>query len=127
MSNAKQDYGARRIYQHHRAQVHAYEWASRATVEYGQAIQHEDQARARQGHDHAWQRDRMAEERRLAEFHGVRTTEALRLAEMWARVAQALADGALPVTGTLEARGPHDDQGSLTDSLANPDIAGTYP
>ncbi|MFG2515976.1 hypothetical protein [Streptomyces sp. NPDC048584] len=93
ISNGEQDYGAWRTEQHRRAQAHAFGWAERATTEYGQAIQHEDQARARQGHDHAWQRDRMAEERRLAEFHGVRTTEALRLATMWADVAQALADG----------------------------------
>ncbi|MBZ6259748.1 hypothetical protein KVH22_29975 [Streptomyces olivaceus] len=75
-----------------RAQYQAFNWADRATAEYGQAVQHEDQARARQQSDNAWQRDRMAEERRLAQFHGVRSTEALKLAEMWARVAHALSD-----------------------------------
>lgn len=127
MSNNEQDYGARRTYQHQQAQQQAYDWATNATAEYGQAIRHESQARARHGHDHAYQRDRAAEERRLADFHGVRSTEALRLAEMWSRVAQALADGELPTTAVLEARGPHDDHtGSLSDALANPDIAGTF-
>ncbi|WP_309095259.1 hypothetical protein [Streptomyces sp.] len=109
MSDGEQDYGARRAYQQRCAQVQAYDWATRATAEYNQAIRHEDDARARQHHDNAWQRDRMADEQRLAKFHGVRTTEALRLAEMWARVALALADGELPVTSVLEVRGQHPD------------------
>ncbi|AVV46450.1 hypothetical protein PYK79_53815 [Streptomyces sp. ID05-04B] len=96
MSNGEQDYGAWRAEQHRRAQAHAFGWAERAHTEYGQAIRHEDDARARQNADSAWQRDRMAEERRQAQFHGVRSTEALKLAEMWARVARAMADGYLP-------------------------------
>ncbi|MEU3255979.1 hypothetical protein [Streptomyces sp. NPDC006997] len=123
MRDTEQDYGAQRTYQQRCAQVHAYEWASRATVEYNLAIKHEDDARARQDRDHAYQRERMAEERRQAQFHGVRSTEALKLATMWAHVAQALADGELPFTNVVEVRGSHDEV-SLTDSLANPNIAG---
>lgn len=96
MSDDEQDYGAWRVEHHRCAQAHAFGWAERASSEYGQAVRYEDNARARRSADNAWQRDRMAEERRLAEFHGARTTEALRLAEMWADVAQALADGELP-------------------------------
>lgn len=96
MSDTAQDFGDWRDEQHRSAQAHAFGWAERASTEYGQAIRHEDDARARQNHDSAWQRDRMADDRRLAQFHGVRSTEALKLAEMWARVAQALAAGALP-------------------------------
>ncbi|MFZ4143377.1 hypothetical protein ACOZDZ_21995 [Streptomyces griseoincarnatus] len=125
MSGDEQDYGAWRSEQHRRAQAHAFSAAEQAQAMYEQAVGYEDKARGYADNPHlgGW----MADARRLAQIHGVRSTEALKLAEMWARVAQALADGALPVTGTLEARGPHDDQGSLTDSLANPDIAGTYP
>ncbi|MFI6337825.1 hypothetical protein [Streptomyces sp. NPDC050535] len=97
MSDGDQSYGAWRAEQQRRSQAHAFGWAERATAEYDQAIRHEDDARARQNSDNAWQRDRMADERRLAQFHGVRSTEALRLAEMWARVAGALAVGELPV------------------------------
>ncbi|MDX2681091.1 hypothetical protein [Streptomyces soliscabiei] len=96
MSDAEQDYGAWRAEQHRRAQAHAFGWAERASAEYTQAVRHEDDARARQNADSAWQRDRMAEERRQAQFHGVRSTEALKVAEMWARVARAMADGHLP-------------------------------
>ncbi|MFE9923283.1 hypothetical protein ACFYQA_17360 [Streptomyces sp. NPDC005774] len=126
MSDTEQGYGAWRVEQHRRAQAQAFGWAERASAEYGQAIQHEDDARARQQHDSAWQRDRMAEERRLAQFHGVRSTESLRLAEMWARVARGLADGELPVTNVLEVRGTDDDRASLTDTLANPNIVGRF-
>ncbi|WP_086746207.1 hypothetical protein [Streptomyces scabiei] len=103
MSDGEQSFGAWRTEQHNRAQAHAFGWAERANAEYGQAVQHEDSARARQNADSAWQRDRMAEERRLAQFHGVRSTEAIKLAEMWARVACALADGELPFTAVLES------------------------
>jgi hypothetical protein len=75
---------------HDRARQAALSWAARAEAEYLTAIKHEDDARARQHSDSAWQRDRMAEERRQAQFHGVRSTEALKLAEMWARVATVL-------------------------------------
>ena len=105
MSDTEQDYGAWRTEQHRRAQAQTFGWAERATAEYGQAVRHEDDARARQNADSAWQRDRMAEERRLAQFHGVRSSEALKLAEMWSRVARALADGELPITAVLETVG----------------------
>lgn len=81
----------------------AYAWAERATTEYGQAIRHDDDARARQHSDNAWQRDRMNEERRLAQFHGVRSTEALKLAEMWAKVATILIRPLEPVWTELES------------------------
>ncbi|MDX2551342.1 hypothetical protein [Streptomyces stelliscabiei] len=103
MSDGEQSFGAWRTEQHNRAQAHAFGWAERANAEYGQAVQHEDSARARQNQDGAWQRDRMAEERRLAQFHGVRSTEAIKLAEMWARVAQALSGGELSFAPLMES------------------------
>lgn len=90
MSDDEQDYGARRAYQQQQAQAQAYDWATRATASYNEAVRAEDDARERQQYDSGWQRDRAAEARRLATFHGVRSTEALALAEMWARVARAL-------------------------------------
>jgi hypothetical protein len=127
VSDGEQGYGAWRAEQQRRAQAHAFGWAERASAEYGQAIRHEDDARARQHSDSSWQRDRMAEERRLAQFHGVRSTEALKLAEMWARVARALADGELPaVTSTLQVHDPQapDTGPSVTDTYADPDLVG---
>lgn len=88
---------------HEDAREKAYAWAERATTAYGQAIRHEDDARARQHHDNAWQRDRIAEDRRLAQFHGVRSIEAIRLAEMWARVATAVAPPPEPMWAELES------------------------
>lgn len=126
MSDGEQDYAAWRAEHHHHAQAQALAWAERASSQYGQAIRHEDDARARQHADNAWQRDRMAEERRLAQFHGVRSTEAVKIAEMWASVARALADGELPITTVIETRGPHDNQGSLSDALADPGIVGRF-
>ena len=96
MSNGEQDYGAWRAEQHRRAQAQAFRAAERAQTQYEQAIKHEDYVHAHAGSEGSYIRDSVADERRLAQFHGVRSTEALRLAEMWARVAQALADGELP-------------------------------
>ena len=118
MSDDEQSYGDWRTEQHRRAQAHAFAWAERATAAYGVAIRHEDDARARQDHDNAWQRDRMAEDRRAAQFHGVRSTEALKLAEMWAHVAGTLAVGEQPVTNALTAPPSH------SGSLANPAFGG---
>ncbi|XUL91009.1 hypothetical protein ACQ86D_33905 [Streptomyces galilaeus] len=91
------------IGRHELACQRAFAWAERASAAYGTAIRHEDDARARQDYDSPWQRDRMAEDRRAARFHGVRSTEALRLAEMWARVAGVLAPPLVPVWSTLES------------------------
>ncbi|WP_435252044.1 hypothetical protein [Streptomyces tendae] len=93
MSDHEQSHADWRDEAHRRAQAHAFHWAERATAEYSQAVQHEDDARARQHADNAWQRDRMAEQRHLAQVHGVRSAEALKLADTWARTARALADG----------------------------------
>ncbi|NUS86008.1 MAG: hypothetical protein HOY75_25615 [Streptomyces sp.] len=103
MTTAENTAAAELAARHEDACDKAYAWAERATAEYGQAIRHEDDARARQNADSAWQRDRMAEERRLAQFHGVRSTEALKLAEMWARVARALVPPLAPVWSELES------------------------
>ena len=89
--DTEQDFAARREERHRHAQTHAFGWAERASTEYGHAVRHEDDARERQQYDSGWQRDRAAESRTLAQFHGVRSTEALKLAHMWAAVAQALA------------------------------------
>lgn len=75
-------------HRHAQAQQTAWHWAERATAEYSQAIEHEDKARRFAGK--AYLAEPMADERRLAQFHGVRSTEALKLAEMWAHVATAL-------------------------------------
>ncbi|WP_031104298.1 hypothetical protein [Streptomyces sp. NRRL S-146] len=90
MSDNEQDFAAWREENHNRAQAHAVGWAERATTEYNEAVRHEDDARERQQYDSGWQRDRAAESRTLAQFHGVRSTEARILAEMWASVAKAL-------------------------------------
>jgi hypothetical protein len=103
MSDHEQGFGDWRQEHHRRAQAHAFVWAERATSEYGQAVSHEDDALARQNADSAWQRDRMAEERRQAQFHGTRCIEAIKLAEMWARVAHGLAVGELPLTAMLDS------------------------
>ncbi|NUS29801.1 MAG: hypothetical protein HOV92_37060 [Streptomyces sp.] len=84
----------RRAEHHPHAQTQAYRWATRAEAEYETATEHEDKARRFAGK--AYLAEPMADERRLAQFHGVRSTEALKLAEMWARVARALADVYLP-------------------------------
>lgn len=105
MTDTEQDFSALRTEQQRRAQAHAFRWAERATSEYGEAIRNEDDARERQQYDSGWQRDRMAESRSLAQLHGVRSVEAVKLAEMWARVAQALAVGELPASAELEVRG----------------------
>jgi hypothetical protein len=93
MSDDEQVREERRAYQQQQAQAQAYDWATRATAAYNEAVRAEDDARERQQYDSGWQRDRAAEARQLATFHGVRSTEALALAEMWASVARALAYG----------------------------------
>ncbi|WP_330348157.1 hypothetical protein [Streptomyces sp. NBC_00582] len=89
MSNPRPDHTEWRAEQHRRAQTFALGWAERAETEYDTAIEHEDKARRFAGK--AYLREPMTEARHLAQFHGVRSTEALKLAEMWARVAGALA------------------------------------
>lgn len=86
---------------HEDAREKAYAWAERATTEYGQAIEHEDRGRelARQ----PFQSDAAEREQRNARQHGARSTEALKLAEMWARVATAVAPPPEPVWAELES------------------------
>jgi hypothetical protein len=109
MSDEEQGYDDWRAEQQRRAQAHAFTWAERATTEYGQAVRAEDDARERQQYDSGWQRDRAAEARQLATLHGVRSTEALALATMWAHVARALADGqpSAPAAVDLHLGRPH--------------------
>ncbi|MFJ9243794.1 hypothetical protein [Streptomyces sp. NPDC101776] len=102
MTTAEETAAAELAARHEDARQKAYAWALRATTEYAQAVRHEDDARARQNHDSVWQRDRMAEDRRLADFHGVRSTEALKLAEMWARVAAVLIPPLEPLWAEVE-------------------------
>lgn len=104
MSDEEQSFGAWRTEHHNRAQAHAFHWAERANGEYAEAIAHED--KARRFADKAYLAEPMADERRLAQFHGVRSTEAIKLAEMWARVAQALADGELSFAPLMESTTP---------------------
>lgn len=122
MTDGEQDYGAWRVEQQRRAQAHAWHYAERATTEYEQATQHEDAAHDDRHADTGWQRDLRASHRRQADFHGVRSTEALKLAEMWARVAHALADGELPVTTTLELFGTA--ARDVVDTYTDPGITG---
>lgn len=118
MSDEEQGYGAWRTEQQRRAQAHAFHWAERATAEYGQAIEYEDRGRelARQ----PFQTDAAEKEQRNARQHGARSTEAIKLAEMWSHVADALADGELPVANVLEVHDaePADDGVGLSDSMA---------
>lgn len=94
MSDGEQDHATWRTEHQGRAQAQAFIWAERATAEYGRATEHEDDARRNERS--AYLRDAVADDRRLAQFHGTRSAEALKLAEMWAHVAQALQYGALP-------------------------------
>ena len=94
MTNPRPDHPQRAAEQHRRAQTFALHWAERAETEYDTATEHEDKARRFAGK--AYLAEPMADERRLAQFHGIRSTEALKLAEMWARVARALADTGKP-------------------------------
>ncbi|MEV6124886.1 hypothetical protein AB0M23_31000 [Streptomyces sp. NPDC052077] len=86
---ADQSHAQQRDDAHRHAQAQAIEWADRATAEYGQAVHYEDNARRSSAS--AYLRDAAAEERRRAQVHGVRSAEALKLAEMWAAVSRALA------------------------------------
>jgi len=122
MSDSEQSHEEQRTGRLREAQDRAFFWAWKANDEYVEAIDYENRSRAPYDSAVARQSDRMAMERRLADFHGVRSTEALKLAEMWAHVAEALAGGEQPVTNLLTARPPH--SGSLTDSLANPALVG---
>ncbi|MFE9936332.1 hypothetical protein [Streptomyces hirsutus] len=121
MSDGEQDFGAWRTEQHRRAQAYAFSAAEQAQAQYERAVEYEDKARgyADNPHLNGW----MADARRLAQVHGVRSTEALKLAEMWASVARALADGELPVTNVLEVRGSV-DQADFVDTYADPNIVG---
>ncbi|MFF9215615.1 hypothetical protein [Streptomyces viridosporus] len=103
MSDTEQDYGAWRIEQHRRAQARAFGAAELAQAQYERATEHEDKARRFAGKAHL--AEVVADERALAQFHGARSVEARQLAGMWAHVAQALADGELPVTSALEVSG----------------------
>lgn len=94
MSNSEQGHAAWRAEQLRRAQAFSLLWAERAETEYDRAVQHEDLARRHA--DTAYQRDAVAYERRAATFHGVRSTEAVRLAEMWSHVARGFAAGPPP-------------------------------
>ncbi|MGW1324803.1 hypothetical protein ACWD64_19950 [Streptomyces antibioticus] len=102
MTTAEETSSTERADRHASACEHAFAWAERATAEYGQAIRHEDDARERQQYDSGWQRDRATESRALAQFHGVRSTEALKIAEMWAHVARVLVPPLEPIWAELE-------------------------
>ncbi|PZG69876.1 hypothetical protein C1I97_38545 [Streptomyces sp. NTH33] len=88
MNDEEQDHAAWRTEQHRRAQAHAFTWAEEAQTHYEKAIHDEDEARRRSSSGMAY---RTAELRQSAQFHGVRSTEALKLAHMWATVTTALA------------------------------------
>ncbi|MFF0598070.1 hypothetical protein [Streptomyces antibioticus] len=102
MTTAEETAAAEHTDRHATACEHAFAWAERATIEYDQAVRHENDARGRQQYDSGWQRDRATESRAAAQYHGVRSTEALKLAEMWARVARVLVPPLEPVWAELE-------------------------
>lgn len=82
-----------------RARQGAWAWATRAESEYLTAIKHEDDARAHA--ESAYMRDAVAEDRRLAQIHGVRSTEALKLAQMWTALAAVLVPPLEPIWADL--------------------------
>ncbi|WP_405994975.1 hypothetical protein [Streptomyces sp. NBC_00986] len=106
MSDSEQSREEQRTGRLREAQERALFWAWTANGEYVEAIEYENRSRAPYDSAAPRQGDRMAQERRLADFHGVRSTEALKLAEMWSHVAQALATGELPVTNLVNVPDP---------------------
>jgi len=75
------------------AQARAVSWAEQAQTHYQEAVRLEDSARAREDNAAAmpaYVRQIAAEEYRDAQRRSDRFTEAVRLAEMWARVATSL-------------------------------------
>jgi hypothetical protein len=77
------------------AQTSAMIWAERAEEAYETAIRHEDRAASwTPGPRHA---EVIEEERKQAQIHGVRSTEARHLAEMWARVTAVLVPPPAPL------------------------------
>ncbi|UAX56797.1 hypothetical protein K5X85_29150 [Streptomyces sp. A144] len=77
------------VEQHRRAQRLALGWAERAEIEHDQADEAEDTAQRWAGNPHL--SAQRAREQADAQRRRARSAEATRLAEMWARVAQALA------------------------------------
>jgi hypothetical protein len=82
------------------AQQQAYENAQAAQKHHAQAAEQTQYADARAGSDYL--RQAVAEARQEAQRHSVCTTEAARLADMWARVAVALAAGTDTRTATYD-------------------------
>lgn len=106
MSSVEETAAAELAARHEDARAKAYTWAERATTEYGQAVEYEDRGRelARQ----PFQTGAAEKQQRNARQHGVRSAEALRLAEMWARVAAVLVPPLEPVWSTLESTDAQD-------------------
>jgi hypothetical protein len=77
------------------AQISAHHWAEVAEAEHRNATEHEDRARSLAGQP--FTTDDQDSARRLASFHGGRSSEAVRLAEMWARVATVLVPPPAPM------------------------------
>ena len=84
-----------------RARQGAWAWATRAEAEYLTAIKHEDDARTHV--ENAYMRDAVADDRRLAQIHGTRSTEALKLAQMWTALAAVLVPPLEPVWADVES------------------------
>jgi hypothetical protein len=85
---------------HRTAQTSTMIWAQRADEAYEQAQRYED--RAQSWTPNAAHAEVIASERKQAQEYGVRCTEAIRLAEMWARVAAVLVPPLEPVECVLE-------------------------
>lgn len=86
---------------HRTAQTSAMVWAQRADEAYELAQHFED--RAQSWTPNAAHAEVMADERKQAREHAVRSTEARQLAEMWTRVAAVLVPPLEPIECVLES------------------------
>ena len=86
---------------HRTAQTSAMVWAQRADEAYEQAQRYQD--RADSWTPSAAYASTIEHERKEAREHTTRCTEAIRLAEMWARVAAVLVPPLEPIEAVLES------------------------
>lgn len=75
------------------AQAQALSWAEQAETAYITAIDAEESARAYKGNRAVYNAHLAGESRARADLYGTRCTEAMKLAEMWAKVARCLQPG----------------------------------
>lgn len=94
----------------------AFHWAGQAEAQYSQALQHRDQAaRYAQADDLA----RSRREQHDADITFGRSTEAVTLAEMWAKVAAALEPRPDPALAEAAWRAQATAQSALTNAMTD--------